>query len=187
MKTSQKRALSDEAQMLCYFAKDSSEISLQKGLKLIRIPGLKKSLFTLCLLLSASNFLFAQAQNDETLVLQKCIELPALQQYYALNTTSANQVNIMQYPVTFSAIVTSSFSTGVAFLSPAQITIANVEQYFSFRRFNISQNLANASIVFFYNYNHITGQFNMITINIDLEKINGVWNVTNSNIGGDTL
>jgi hypothetical protein len=133
--------------------------------------------------------LVAQSQDDQALVLQKCIDLPELQQYYPLNEEgSLKPLYIVQYPVSFpSDLAIEKEGTIVKFMTSSDITINKVAAYFMFRSFNIHQNSANINCNYFYNYNYTSKQFKMLSVIIEMKKVGLQWNISTINIKGDTI
>ena len=147
---------------------------------------MKSYLLSIALLLGALCS-WGQSATDQAAVLQKIIDLPELQQYYPKNDDgSLKQIYITQYLTAFSEDVSVSKSgEKVMFLPPDQIRDKKAEAYFTFRNFGMDQNKTNTTFNFFYNYNYDSGQFKMLTINLEMHKSGDGWAVSTLNIGGD--
>jgi hypothetical protein len=131
----------------------------------------------------------AQSLDDQSKILQRCFDLNELQQYFPLdNTGNPDQVYVMQYGIAFPAgLIVSKAGKLVLFVSREEITQNKIKSYFIFRSFDLSASEAKASFNFFYSFDYTTNQFKMVMVNIELNKINQDWSVTNIKLGGDTL
>lgn len=139
-----------------------------------------KRLIIYSLLLFLPGLAMAQSSNDSAQVLQNCIDLSEIQQYYPLNAEGTPvQVYVMQYPTSFQAdLEVSKFGKGLMFMSRSEITEKDIEAYFMFRAFSITQNTARVNLNYFYNSNHSTKQFNMVSAIIELKKEETLWSVS---------
>lgn len=133
-------------------------------------------------------FAMAQSMKDSTAVLQKCIDLPELTQYYPLDDAgNPVQIYVMTYPVSFpNDMDVSKFGESLVFNSRTDINEKKVEAYFAFRHFKVSQETALINLNYFYNYNFTTKQFKMLSVNVELQKVDNEWSVSNTNLKGDT-
>ncbi len=130
----------------------------------------------------------AQSLDDQSKVLQKCIDHLSMQPYYPLDATgNPDQIYIMQYAVAFPVgLNVSKAGKAVLFMSRDEILLNKVKSYFIFRSFDITGNVAKASFSYFYSFDYTTNQFKMVMVNIELNKVNLDWSVVNITIGGDT-
>ncbi|MCK9640325.1 MAG: hypothetical protein M0R39_10510 [Prolixibacteraceae bacterium] len=131
----------------------------------------------------------AQSLDDQSKVLQKCFDLTELQQYFPLdNVGNPNQVYVMQYAVTFpTGLNVLKAGKPVLFVSREEIIQNKIKSYFIFRSFDLTASEAKASFNFFYSFDYATNQFKMVMVNIELNKINQDWSVTNIKLEGDTI
>jgi hypothetical protein len=150
-----------------------------------------KKLFTsiFFMVLGLTMQLVAQSQSDLAQVLQKCIDLPELQQYYPLNSDgSIKPLYIMQYPISFSSDQVIEKAGGmVKFMTKSDIAENKVESYFMFRSLNINQNAADVNYNYFYSYNYTSKQFKMLSVILELQKTGPQWKIINVTMKGDIL
>ncbi len=139
----------------------------------------KKLFLTICLVISATSFLFSQTLNDQALVLQKCFDIGQLQAYYPqYANNSYQQLHVLQFPVTFPAnLGVSKFGQPILFLTRAQVFASNPDAFFSFMTFSITGNTA--SVVFDFNYNRLSVSPSSVNVTVNLEKISNSWSITN--------
>jgi len=121
----------------------------------------------------------AQPQDDQSMVIQKCIDLTELQQYYPQNAdNSYKQLRILNFPVSFPEnLKVSKFGQSVLFQTRAEILADNPDAFMAFNTFSIIENTA--SVVFEISYNRLTVSPNSINGSVSLEKAAGNWSVTN--------
>lgn len=126
----------------------------------------------------------AQQLNDQSLVIQKCIDLSELQQYYPLdNAGLPEQIYVMEYPVKFPADLSVSKSgKQIVFMSREDIIKNQIKAYFIFRSLDITGNLAKANINYFYDFDYSTKHSKMIMLNLELNKTDSTWEVTQINL-----
>ena len=129
----------------------------------------------------------AQSLDDQSKVLQKCIDQLELQRYYPLDAAgNPDQIYMMQYAVAFPVgLNVSKSGKAVLFMSRDEIILNKVKSYFIFRSFDITGNVAKASFSYFYSFDYTTNQFKMVIVNIELNKVNLDWSVINIKIEGD--
>ena len=139
------------------------------------------------LLLFIQEIGMAQSLDDQSKVLQKCIDQLEMQTYYPLDATgNPDQLYMMQYAVAFPVgLNVSKAGKAVLFMSREEIMLNKVKSYFIFRSFDITGNVAKASFSYFYSYDYTTNQFKMVMVNIELNKTNLDWGVINFKIQGD--
>lgn len=127
---------------------------------------------------------YGQTDPEKEAVLQKCLTLEALKQYMPLNSDGTlKQIFIVQYPVSFT-IEQDILVDGskIIFVIPSELKENRIETYIAFRGLKIEGNTASANLNLFYEYNYDSLQFKIKMISIELKKINGIWNITNSTI-----
>lgn len=140
-----------------------------------------QAFFIVCLLIcSSQNKLAAQTSSDEALVLQKSIDLMALQQYYPKNQDNTfKPLVVLQHGVSFpTSILVAHHSNSLVFKTKADIS--NETAYFLFWEFQIIGNTAR--VEFSYNYNMGTDTATTQKVILALEKSGATWNITNTNI-----
>ena len=138
------------------------------------------TVFSLLILLA--DFSKGQSVNDTAIVLQKCIDLPVLQQYLQ-NTTGAQpqQLYIMQHGVSFQPDITvSKDGVPLVYMMKQEIYENDVEAYFLFWTFEIAQNLA--KVEFIYNYKNSDNSTKSILIDLELQKAEDSWNIIQSKV-----
>lgn len=123
---------------------------------------------------------YCQAISDESVVLQKCIDLASVQVYYPKNTNgSYQQVRILQYPFTFASdIEVTKFGQPVLFIN--RDLISGLDAYLNFTSFSINGN--SASVSFNITYDRNTVNPDAVVVKVNLEKVDGNWNIINSNL-----
>ena len=123
---------------------------------------------------------FGQNSHDQTQILQQCIDLPDLQQYYPYENDSVRKpVCILQHGVSFpSGIEVSKFGKSVLLCDKSQIAAMGINSYFLFWEFKIDQN--SAKIDFVYNYVDSGSLPKKQKISVELKKIKDSWAVVNS-------
>lgn len=144
------------------------------------MENLVKRLIIYSLLFFLPGIAMAQSSTDAADVLQKCIDLPELQQYYPLDAAGTPlQIYVMQYPVSFeSDLELSKFGKSVLFMDRTEIVENEIQAHFMFRSFDLTQNTAQVNLNYFYNYNYSTKQFNMVSSIIELHKTDTLWSVS---------
>lgn len=96
----------------------------------------------------------AQEKNDTTALLQKCIELPDLQQFLTMvDNQGANPIVIMQHRILFPAhIAVIIGGERVDFMTKEQVYRLKPGAFFLFEEFRINGNRATVSYLFNYDY-----------------------------------
>ena len=158
---------------------------MNQNIKSEKLNNMKRYLLIIAMLLGAVSS-WGQIVSDQATVLQKIIDLQGLQQYYPKNGDgSMKQLCISRFPTEFPAGVMAGFDASkVVFRTREAITATQAEAYFMFRSFNLQSGTCTAVVNYFYNFNYTSGQFNIVTYNIELQKTADGWNVTNLNLGG---
>jgi len=124
----------------------------------------------------------AQTSNDQSQVLQKCLDLTEIQQYYPQNVdNSYKQLLILNFPVSLPVnLNVSKFGQSVLFKTRAEIVADNPDAFIAFSTFSVIGNTA--SVVFEISCNRLTGTPKSINGSIILEKTADNWIVTNQTI-----
>jgi hypothetical protein len=122
-----------------------------------------------------------QAASDTTAILQKCLDMPELQQYFPKNLDGTyKQVYVMQYPVAFSANnAVSKFQQSVLFEQRGAIYADKADEFFMFTSFAISGNTA--TVAFYYHYNYTTTPAT-IEVTLTLQKTGTEWAITTTQL-----
>lgn len=146
-----------------------------------------KLTLTIFLMMSAFSLLSAQTLIDQEQVLQKCVDIPALQKYYSLdNVGNPNQLHVINYLVSFPANMDVSHAGHqLVFLTREEISANKIEDYFIFRQFEITGGKATVNLNFFYDYNYSNNQFKILMVSIELDKVGSEWSIITSDMKGD--
>lgn len=142
---------------------------------------MKKIILILFLSYGLMNILQSQTTDEQSIVLQKCIDLSEMQQYYPTSADeNLKKIYIMQYPVIFSSSITVfKFDKKIEFKTRPEIYALNATCFYLFKTFKINNNTANISFSFYYDY--ITSK-KMIEGNVELEKVENSWIVKETKI-----
>ena len=121
-----------------------------------------------------------QTRNDQALILQKCIDLPELQQSYPVAADGTiSQINVLQHGISFPVdIEVSKSGMPLAFVSKSDINDRHIESFFLFWTFDIVND--QARVQFTYNNSKIEKKATIVELN--LQKENNVWTIVNSKI-----
>ena len=136
--------------------------------------------FLVLFTVSASGKTFAQSNSDQSAVLQLCLDLPELQNYYPTNTdASKQQVRILQFPYVFPSDLTiNEFNLPVLLIT--RDDIGSLDGYMNFTLFDINGN--NATANFNLTYGRNSNAPGSVKITVTLQKINSTWNIVNSSL-----
>ena len=119
-------------------------------------------------------------------ILQACIDLPELQKYYSVAADgNKEQLNIVQYPVSFNDVILNKHSKSVNLIQNTDIDKLSESSYLMFRRILPNQN--QVKIMFNYFYGKDSDGKKNITLVLDFSKTDSVWSIVNSSLSGDTL
>jgi hypothetical protein len=153
-----------------------------------RLPLSRKGK-TICLLIS---FLFlslfnpckglAQSASDQSAILKQCISLPALQEYYPVNSEGVKvTVHVLQFPFSFEpGLSVTMFGQPVIFQSRADVRTVNPDALLSFKTLSVKGESATA--VFDFYHNRTSPSVTVTEITVDLQKGENGWTVTNSTL-----
>lgn len=125
---------------------------------------------------------YSQLQDDQAAIIQKCVDLPSVNQYLLKNSDSTyKDLHIMNFPFSFEEGISSiKFSLPIYFNSRSEIQNIKPDMFWAFKKFSITN--TEASIIFEINYNRLSNSANFLFVNVDLTKTNGKWNIMNSTI-----
>jgi hypothetical protein len=136
--------------------------------------------FTLIILLVlVSSCTFAQNRQDQAQILQKCIELSQLQQYYPLEADGSQKPLIINYwhPVLFPTDLTiMNGGKNVEFRLMSMESSKNAEAYFLFYKFEVYE--SSSSVKFDFSYNKANHR-KVLEVMLDLSKTGDAWEITN--------
>lgn len=136
---------------------------------------------TLLLLFVLISILRTAAQlPDEAQVLQKCLDLPVLQEHYPTGEDGTKiPIHIMQYPHVFPTdIETSKFGKPIVFMKRTEIYDNLIDVYFLFKVFSVNGDTA--EVIFDYFYDYTTAQ-QVLEITLSMHKVaDGTWEISES-------
>ena len=120
----------------------------------------------------------AQVPDDITMILQKCIDLPDLQQIYPVNNDgSLKQLNVLQHGVSFPSNTNISKSgLKVRFVDKNQLADEEITSYFLFWEFVIDNN--SAKVDFIYNFQDTDNTPKMYHAKLEMRKSGDEWSVS---------
>jgi hypothetical protein len=126
------------------------------------------------------------AANNEDLaaVLQKCLDLEALQPYYPKGPDATYQaLHILQHGVSFpTGLPVLKAGKPLVFIDKAQLAATNPDAYFLFYEFLITDKAAKVDFVF--NYDQTGSQPKMQVVSLELEKKDQAWHLVQVKIEG---
>lgn len=116
----------------------------------------------------------AQNSVEDTKILQKCIDLPVLQQYYPVDKNNTQkQLFILQHDIHFPlSIDVRTAGKRVLFLDKSQIAEQGIHSYFLFWEWKVNEKIA--IIDFVYNYHEGDGK--MLHVILNLQRTLKGWN-----------
>lgn len=123
-----------------------------------------------------------QNTNDMTVVLQKCIDLPDLQQYYPLDENGKPDELYINYwaPTLFSTdLIVSKNGVNLNFLPMSQMSATIENAFFLFKICEITPSFA--MLVFEYTYDFKT-QPKVLEVKLTMQKTNDVWYISDTQI-----
>jgi hypothetical protein len=154
---------------------------MNRKLKISKTKNMKPYLLIFAMLLGAVCS-WGQTATDEAAVLQKCLGMPQVAQYY--------QRDVVGIPVSLYAVASVQLTAGldisfsgrkVTFGTQAQMDAIKADAYFIFTAFELAGD--NASVSFNYCHHCNSGK-QVIQISIKLQKSGGLWNITETNETG---
>ena len=118
---------------------------------------------------------FLAQEQDQRLVLQKCLDLEVLQPYYPkAKSGEYQQLYVLQHGVSFPAdMAVSAGGKALAFIGKSQLASGNIEAYFLFYEFAIAGDTARVDFV--YNYDQTSTLKKMLVVSLDLQKTGNSW------------
>lgn len=122
---------------------------------------------------------FGQSRQDQTQILQKCIDLPEIQNLFPTDAHGDPQsLRIMQHTVSFSTeMQITKFGMPVLLLTKDQIYQSSSKAFFRFDSFQVNENQANVAFDFHYNRDQqVPGR---VRVKLLLQKANDQWTIIN--------
>ncbi len=107
---------------------------------------------------------------DKQIILQECIDLKELQQYYNENVEGRKPLIILNNGIIPTDLTLRKFGEPVQYMTAEILFFHGILAYLDFNKFEITSKHAN--IIFHY---HIEG----LTITLRFEKIKGKWTIKN--------
>ncbi len=132
---------------------------------------MKKNLLILFLVFMQTGYLFAQDSNDQTAILQLCVDLPELQEFY-----QGDQLFFMVHGVELSNEIELFYKgVKVEFYDKNGIKSLGVSNFFLLWQFYIKDN--SAKIVGQYVLNSESDNENSVPFELTLEKNENSWQI----------
>jgi hypothetical protein len=134
------------------------------------------------LFVTAAILTFGQSRQNKAQILQKCIDLPELQQYFPFDHAgNPKQICILQHGVSFPVdLEVSKFGKSILFMDKTQLSDNGITSYFLFWEFKTDQN--SAQVDFVYNFINTDNLPRIQKVNLELQKNNETWTVSKTNI-----
>lgn len=143
---------------------------------------MKSATFSLLLFFGLGICALGQSSDQQALILQKCVDLPELQEFYPSNPDgSKKELHILQHGVSFPTdIAVRKFGKPLVFNVKQEIHNPPFPAYFLFREFVIEEDVAR--IDFAYYPEPAQNPEAVILINLKMTKSGGAWVIENSQI-----
>jgi hypothetical protein len=125
---------------------------------------------------------WGQNTNDMTVILQKCIDLPDLQQYIPLDNNAKPDGLYINYwaPTLFSTDLTVTKNGEIlTFLPMSQMSSTIENAFFLFKMTEITPSFA--IVIFEYTYDYKT-QPKVLEVKLTMQKTNDIWDVSDTQI-----
>lgn len=134
-----------------------------------------KKNFTLIFLILFSLTSAAQGNADITAILQRCINIPDVQEHMS----GTNEIYVLQHGVSFpsNTKITAGSGKSVMFINKDQLNDTNVTSYLLFWEFKVES--SSASIDFTLNYTDASGKRNDRHYVVTMARSGESWNVSN--------
>lgn len=136
-----------------------------------------KKITLIILFAVASICSFGQTTEDQTQILQKCIDLSELQQLYQPN----EQVYVLQHHPVFypSGLPVKKFNKELKHLSPTELLELSPNGYLLFKKFEVKVDVS--QVLYEYNYK-AGGNLKTLAIELNFKKEGESWNISQKNI-----
>jgi len=141
-----------------------------------------KQFLILILILITTRTVMAQSRQDQTQILQKCIELPELQKYFPLEADGNLKPLVINYwhPVPFPTDLTlSQNGKNILFRSMPMESGKYSEAYFLFNKFEILQ--GSSVVKFEYRYDNLI-QPKVIQVALGFIKSGEAWEISTKKV-----
>jgi len=141
-----------------------------------------KNLILIILFVLTTTCIFAQSRQDQSQILQKCIELQELQQYYPLDANGNQKPLIINYwhPVLFPTdLMVMNGGKNVEFREMSAENNKNAEAYFLFKKFEVFP--GSSLVKFDYSYNN-ADHLKAIEVTLELSKTLDEWEIANIHV-----
>jgi len=124
----------------------------------------------------------AQSAENTAQILQKCINLQELQEYYPLDVKGKpKQLYVMQHGVSMPEnLNVSKNGKAVVFLEKNEILTKGTDAFFLFRDFKVFQNSSNVAFVYYFNFDGSYKEY--VAVELELKKAGDTWSITQSKI-----
>lgn len=120
---------------------------------------------------------FPAQEQDQRLVLQKCLDLEVLQPYYPkARSGEYQQLYVLQHGVSFpSDMAVWVGGKALTFIGKSDLASGKIEAYFLFYEFAIAGETARVDFV--YNYDQTSTLKKMLVVSLDLQKTGNSWTI----------
>jgi hypothetical protein len=153
---------------------------IYQNIKTEKNKNMKRYLLIIAMLLGAFSS-WGQTKADQAAVLQKCIDLPALESLYAKDATgNPEQLCILQPKFAFPAnLEVTKFAKAFRLVTKAQVYEQGINNFIYLDKFDVGETTASVRLFYYRNY---TSTLISIKVSVELTKTGSAWNVVNSNI-----
>jgi len=138
---------------------------------------MKQVLFFVILVMAGTS-VQAQTRADKAMILQECIDLKGLQEYYPKDGDGGiRRLYIVQDPIAFpEGLAVAKAGKFPALLSKTQLEGGQIHAYFRFSQLDFTE--TTALVVFVYHFEEAQS----VSVTVEFKKENYEWFVTKSNI-----
>ncbi|WP_053188256.1 hypothetical protein [Sunxiuqinia dokdonensis] len=143
---------------------------------------MRKIYLVLMIWIFGTSGLLAQVSDQEAQILQLCIDLPEIQEFYPqFDDESKAAVYIMQYPIAISTdLPLQKFNKQPVYMSRHEIYDNNVDAYFLFKQIDVGSQSAFVEYTMYYDYN--SDDQKIVNISLDFQKSDAGWAVQNTQL-----
>lgn len=143
---------------------------------------MRKIYFVLMIWIFGTSALLAQVPDHEAQILQLCIDLPEIQDFYPqFDDESKAAVYIMQYPIAISTdLPLQKFNKRPVYMDRHEIYDNNVDAYFLFKQIDVGSQNAFVEYTMYYDYN--SEDQKILNIGLYFQKSASGWEVLNVNL-----
>jgi hypothetical protein len=124
---------------------------------------------------------WGQTKADQAAVLQKCLDLPALESAYAKDINGQPEQLVVMEPgfVFVNDLPVTKFEMSLRFMTKNSIYNQKIDNVLFIGKFEVGATNASVALVYYRNF---TGKWNPTKATIELTKSGDTWNVISSNI-----